>query len=1183
MPVLGQNSQGTILGHVEDSTGSLVSGAKVTARNIHTNVSTAFTTNTSGDYVFAKLVPGAYELSVQAKGFKTAQSSGLILEVDQTLRQDFALSIGEVTESVTVLANTQMVQTDNTTTGNVLPDNLIQELPSNGRDFTNLINLNAGASNINGGIQSTGFVLHGLSSFISTGLNGARPDSVSYLIDGVQDNDTVFGGISNVPSEYALQEVKVQSGLYSAEYGQGSAQVNVAIKSGTNAWHGNLYDYIQNDAFQPKSPVNNALNVLSPPDPGTPPLPLKNPFKQNQFGGTIGGPVTVPWLYSGKDKTFWFFAFDGGRRSQRQPAPDGIQLPTLAERNGDFSDWPFPLYDPATSGMAPVVPCTSPNVACNPLGRLTFPGNKIPASRMNAIGQNILKLYPAPNINCAMPCNNFRVPISNTIETNTGTMRVDQNFANDRIFFTGNVRTDDEPNPNQLPFTGSISSTHAQLFGVNWEHLFGSNMINDVRIGYNHQFFNTGLVTAFGADLSSQLGLQNTTFNPALFGIPQIQLENNYATIGTNNAGYSTKHTAWQFVDNLSIVHGKHTFIVGFDIRRLREFEADNFGGIGTLSFNGAYTAADAGDTLGALGGSPGINFGNAAADALLGYPIGAGAPPPLGNDELDVRGVNWNFFAQDNWRVTPKLTLNLGLRYEIPPDFHSVDNSGFTLNPANGGSLIWVNRATVQGLTTAQSTPSFLTCCARNTLVPIDKTNFAPRIGVSWRPFSTDRFVVRAGYGLFYDTYERFLDFVQSFDSDKLASLISNPNYPTASGTEAASPLALSTLWLPPVPGAAFFNSPSWDPGLGGTIYNQTEWPGNHNPYIQQWTLDTQYALTQNLLLDVGYVGSHDIHLPSQVLLNAAAPPRVANDSCNYTFDISQATPACLADPNFVPIDKRVPFPGLPSVVYANANVLSANYHALQTQLRQRFSHGLQYQVFYTYSKAMDMNSAINNVGGTSDFIQDPHNVKADYGRAGFDQTHRLVTSATYELPVGQGKRWSFGPANWVLGGWRMSGIYTLTSGRTFSIYAPQNAQFFDQMGSALTGRYRANQSGDPNAGFSQTTQEWFNTNVFSSPLPGTYGNSRKGTLRGPYFEDLDMSFSKSFAIHENHKLEYRLDIFNMGSNWHSVARIPDNNIQDNNFGWLYSKDAVLTPNGVANYQLWTPRKIQMGLVYSF
>jgi hypothetical protein len=536
-------------------------------------------------------------------------------------------------------------------------------------------------------------------------------------------------------------------------------------------------------------------------------------------------------------------------------------------------------------------------------------------------------------------------------------------------------------------------------------------------------------------------------------------------------------------------------------------------------------------------------------------------------------------------------------LRYEIPPNYHTSDGSGWNFDPANGGSISWVSRSFVNNvIQTAQSeglTPyaPYLNCCVPNTLLPIDKKDFAPRIGIAWRPLQTDRFVIRAGYGIFYDTYMRYYDLIQNFDSNTLQTQFANNTYTAGTGGETVSPEpALSNLWLPPISSAQFFSTTQpWNsPGFSSPILNQVNWPLNHNPYNQQWTVDTQYALRSDLLLDVGYVGSHGLRQPTYLLFNTATPPKVSGDACNYLFDVSQATGGngnCLSDANFQPIDTRVPYANLPSIMYANANVLSSNYNALQVQLRQRFNHGLTYLVSYTWSRAFDELSGVGNIQGNNGFTQDPHNVAADYGPASFDQPNRLTASGSWELPVGKNKRFSLGAGNWILGDWQISGIYTLTSGRAFSVYG-YSGPSFDQMGEPFTGRYRADVSGDPRSGFQQSPSEWFNTGVFSTSVPGVYGNSSKGLLRGPYFADLDLGFTKVFPITERQKLQFRTELFNVGSSWHAkndfsgTNLIPGNTVGSCNFGFLGG--AGCDQASVSNH-LWYPHTLQLSLVYSF
>jgi hypothetical protein len=552
---------------------------------------------------------------------------------------------------------------------------------------------------------------------------------------------------------------------------------------------------------------------------------------------------------------------------------------------------------------------------------------------------------------------------------------------------------------------------------------------------------------------------------------------------------------------------------------------------------------------------------------------------------------------------------VNLGLRYELPPAFHSINNSGWGFNPANGGSLDWVSKSFVQGvsqLAAAQTppvalNPAFLNCCLQNSLTPLDKKDFAPRIGISLRPFSTDRFVVRAGYGIFYDTYMRYYDQIQNYDDNSLQTTLP-ASYPTNGevGNEQQSlGPRLNQLWSAPIQGlggtvgSGVFALPSWDSiDFTGIDYilNQVNWPWNHNPYNQQWTVDTQFAVTPTLLLDVGYVGSHGVRLQTYLLYNTAAPPTATNDACNYLFDASQATggmAACATDPNFQPIDTRVPYPGLPSMMYANANVLGSNYNSLQVQLRQRYRHGLTYNIAYTWSKSLDDFSGYNVVGNGG-FVQDAHNIAGDYGPSSFNQPNRLTANGSWELPVGRGKRWSLGPANWALGGWKVSGIYSVTSGRSFTAYGCTVCGF-DELGVAFGSRYRPNQSGNPNTGFPRSYTEWFNTSVFSLAPQGTYGNEGKGELRGPYYEDLDLSFAKNFPIMERQNMQVRFEMFNTGSNWHAGAWFPCGSFTgcgaNTAFGSLVppQNPAFVSASQWARDNLWQGHTIQLSAMYSF
>lgn len=1171
-PLHAQNAQGTVLGHITDPSGSAVPGVKLTLQNKGTSIKQQTTTTGSGDYVFVNVIPGTYQLTAEASGFKSQQADNLHLNVDQTLRQNFSLAVGSVTEQVTVSAGAQMVQTDNTTIGTTFTQQLIEELPISGRDISNLLRVQAGASTMGGG-PAWAWTMHGLNTdYLETSVNGARPESVSYLIDGITDNDQFFASPSNLPSSFAVSEFKAQDGLYSAEYGQGSAQVNIAINSGTNQYHGNAYDFLQNDFFQPDSPLNKFLNQQNGTD-----LPLKNVLKQNQFGFTLGGPVVVPKLYNGHNKTFFFFSDDIGLKRQLNSGTADVL--TSQERTGDFSDWPYPIYNPATTG-------TLPPTTANPTGRLPFPGNKIPSNLVSPIATNMLQYIPLPNSACSNPCTsgaNYVKSVAKPWDSNTISMRVDENLTDrDRLFFTGVIGDQKFNNDSIIPLSGEIKYTANQLWGLNWQHTITPNMINEVRVGYNYLHFQDGSTTSGGPDIATALGFKNVPQIKQFFG-PPITSWSNYQglTLGNGNSGWFENNHIYQAVENLKIIAGRHTMTFGADVRLLQLDMIDGYGTQGSLNFSGAFTAADPSATS-----SIGPAGGNAFADFLLGQVGGASHPTEVPGDLYNVRGKNWNLFAQDDIRVTPKLTLNLGLRYEIPPAFRTHDRNGVAFDPSNGGGFLWANQGFVnQVLASPGVNPNLIRCCASATLVPQDWKDFAPRVGLAWRPFDTDRFVIRTGFGIFYDIYSRYYE-LTTYDADNLYTA-PNVNYPNVLGNTAASPIQLSNLWEPfPAAGNySYFQLPGWQAN------NQVNWLSNVSPRTQQWTFDTQYALTPSTLLDIGYVGSRAYHENGYWYFNAGFLPTVPGDSCNIyrsRGEAAQSSPDCLNDPNFQPVNTRNPYPNIGVRSYANANIFNSTYNSLQVRLDKRLNNGFQYQLNYTWSKALDELSIIGLQFGANSFVQNPHDIRAEYGPANYDQTHRFVATGSYEVPIGKGRRFDLGKLNYILGGWQASGIYSVSSGFPYTIYAYSGGN--DQLGLTRLDDVRANLTGNPNSGVTSVYQE-FNTSAFAQPELGTFGNLGRNTMRTPFYYNLDMAFGKNFRFTERTLLKYKFEVFNLTSTWRQSTGMiyPNNNISSSPAGCTggpsgsCSFGSLVPLNGAGRLNLFNPRIIQMSLNFVF
>lgn len=1166
-----QNAQGTIQGHISDPSGAAVAGAKITVTNPDTGVVTSRTSSSIGDYVVPALNPGRYTISVEATGFSKQVASNLILEVQQTLRQDFKLAIGNVSASVEVSTETQMLHTDDQTIGQVLQADLIQSLPINGRDFTNLMLTNAG-TNITPGGSGTDWGYHGLNTeYTEVSADGAQAQSTSYSIDGIYDADYFFSVPVNVPNELAIQEFKMMNGMYGAQYGSGAAQVNVDIKSGTNSLHGAAYEAVEGNWMQPDSPLQAAENAAT----GST-TPLNPPFHQNQFGGTLGGPFTIPHLYSGKNRTFWFGSYDEGLFDQvRTPSTDWV--PTSAELGGDFSAWPFPIYDPATTVPNPAYNSNQPESPSNsPVIRTAFPGNKIPSGRIDPVAAKLGALFDGPNVStCAEPshiltsCYNYSADTKQTKKQGVGTARIDQYFGqNDHAYFTANVGNLSETSTSIRFGQGGQVYTRPKLFGGTWNHTFSANFLNQATLGYSRDHYLNGTNTAYGPNISALVGLANANPNPVTFDAPQVSIFNYQGFGGGEPTTYLDN--IYQGVDSMTLVRGRHTMNFGIDVRRIQLFELDNYLGTGSLNFNGEFTAlvpGFAGDAL-ANGGSYSNTApyeGNALADFLLGQTSGASGPPPIATDNFILWGVNWNLYFQEDYHATDRLTLNAGLRWERPANFHTKNNDGYAFSTANGGQFVWANCNFVQPILQAGGNPNFLQCGASNTLVPVDQKDFAPRIGFAYRPALSDRLVVRGGFGMFYGLYNRYYDGTQ-FDRDALYNETA-ASIPSPSGTEAQSTAVVQNLWSAPVNANQLFVTPGWK-----FPFNQVNWPTNHNPYDEQWSLDTEYSLRPSLMLDVGYVGDHGLRQPSQDILGVATPPTVAGDPCNSTVDSSLASSTCLSDPNFQPIDTRLPYANMPPYLYGNRNGFQSTYNALQMQLIERGIHGLMYHLNYTYSKTMDLTSGINLINGEPGLIQDPHHPYQMYGLAASDQTHRLVGTYSYEIPK---ELFHVRGMNWLLSGWSASGVYQLASGFPYAIYGGEPA---DQMGEYYSGRILANSTYQTSSSFQKTLQQNFDTSKYSTPDLGRYGNTNKSPERTPYFTNFDASFGKTTHFAERTALMVRADIFDLGSTWHSNTGLlfPDSTVTDSNFG------SLVNPN-YGSLSLWNPRYIQLTGQFTF
>ena len=921
-----QVDTGTIAGSVRDSQGASVASATVTFVDIATNGVTKTETDEKGDYVSPPLRPGTYKVQAEAKGFKTQTRATIALQVQDRLRVDFDMAVGSVSENIVVTAEVPNVQTDTSSLGQVVGTAQIEELPLNGRDYIQLATLSTGVvrtssgTNGNSGGSSTG----GQNSFVA---NGTRGTLNNFLLDGIDNNSNDNGGVVLRTNVDAIQEFKIQTNSYSAEFGRsGGAVVNAIIKSGTNRYHGNLFEFFRNSALDARDYFEPAGEK-------------KASYKQNQFGGTFGGPIV-------KDKLFFFGDYQG--TSIRNPLVWQSKVPLLAERTGDFSDPSEPIiYDPETG--------------------LPFPGNVIPSDRIDPIAQAFMNLYPDENQPGAG--NNFVIaPIEND-RINQWDVRMDYTATQKDQFFvrySQSGRKDVRPAPLPGLANGGNSSTgvgHEDTNGasVGYTRTFTPRVVNELRVGFNYVHIRRGVPEAGNAFPPPELQVPGVPNDPRVNGLTLFE-PSSYRRVGDPSfAPTILASQERQITDVLTWVHGAHTIKLGGEIRWSQFNISQEAAPRGRFGFSGQFTRnpADRNDDT----------FGNPLADMLLGLPISARISTVIAMyNRQHVPAV----FAQDDWKVSRRLTLNLGVRYDYFSPIREAHNRQSNFDYATG-TLI---QAGQNG--------------ASDALVEADKANFSPRIGFAWTPTASADTVVRGAYGVFFSGQE----------------------------IRTAAPLQLAYN-LPFFYEPAFFSDgvtpvitvsggfPSLDPSLAINPSVTSVDSRLHTPYYQSWNLAVQRALPASISLELAYAGSKGTHLQIVTDQNQVVTPGPGD------------------------IQSRRPFPEFgPFTSIQNRG--NSIYHSFQAKGEKHTSHGLYFLSSFTWSKAIN---DLPEICCASPFPQDSYNLAAERGPADFDQKLRWVLSFDYALPYGGSRSHvenRFLDA--VFGGWQVGGIYTLASGFPFS-----------------------------------------------------------------------------------------------------------------------------------------------------
>ncbi len=1054
--VMAQGTTASIVGEVYDPSGAIVPGAAVTAVHVDTGTVRTALTNEAGRYAFRNLQTGRYIVSVEVAGFKKAQVSDITLLIDQTASIDLHLQAGEITETVTVEGSVlPLLNTATSDVGEVVENRRIVELPLNQREFLQLARLAPGvAPPVPGSLN----IRDQGGEWAAIQASGLRVEYQTVTINGLLNMDPQNNNLAVRPSIDAVQEFKIQTSNFSAELpSKGGAVINLAIKSGTNQWHGSLFEFNRNSAFRARSFFEGERRNLN----------------QNQFGGTVGGPIL-------KDKSFFFGAYEA--RRIRRPTPVIGTLPTPEQRRGIFDPQSFgAIYDPLTFD-----PGT--------LTRKPFPNNTIPQDRISPISRKILEFVPLPNH--PDPLRNFQRVLGNEDDMDQLNARFDHHFGgNDTLMFNFNITDHERLFLGTLePFArggfgvgvgGLRFSNQAQHWNSVYTHVFSPTAINELRLGvmrweYNRVGQNRG-----------------TNFARNTFGIPGSETRDELTDfIGLNVVGYSLptentgsvyRNTVYQMGDHFTWIKGDHNFKTGFDLYQTLTFNRQ-CECAGAFGFNGQYVSA----------GRAASN-GDAFAQFLLGTPSSMSRWDRrfFGN----MWGWTYGFYFQDDWRVTNKLTFNLGLRYDFA--FPMKEKSDFMANwdPATGETvyprginLIDCDPAT--GQCKPWVPPFRFRLAEGRTLYETDKANWAPRFGLAYE--LTPRTVLRAAYGIFNASFLLTRhEILSTFNAPALfiRSINTNLDVPNASFEQGFAG--------PDLLGLGFGGNVTWAP---------RPFRNFHNAYVQMWNMGFQIGLSKDVMLDLAYVGSKGTHL---------------------TADTTQNLPL----PGPGNLQARRPFPDHgPITLFTDG--LNSHYHSLQAKLSKRFTGGLSFNAAYTWSKVIDNSS--QDVGSATDGsgIENPFLARqSTRGLAAFDLPHRFVFSYVWELPSPQDR-----VLRQVAGGWQVTGIWTLQSGWPFTVAA--NSRTNNGTGS------RPNRGCDGKLD-QPTIDRWFDTNCFTVPEIFTYGNSGRNILRTDGLVSFDVGVFKNWRVPklgEQGRFQFRAEFFNLFN--HPTFGVPVRNINARNAG---------------------------------
>ncbi len=1039
---LAQTPAATVTGRVSDASKAAVAAAKVRIRSITTGESREMESSVTGEFTITNLAPDRYELFVEKSGFRGLHETGIELQVDQTARFDLHLEVGAVQQTVEVTASVSLLNTENSTKGDVVVSQEISEMPLNGRGFSDLAYLVPTVEPSAQGGDGSGF-----------NIGGARADQTNFVIDGFQNRNSRGGGAQASANLDAIQEFKMQTSGYPAEQGRLAGGVmNTVLKTGGNSPHGTLFEFLRNDYV-------DARNFFSQTNP---------PLKRNQFGAMLSGPVWIPGVYKGRDKTFFLVSWESYHQTQGQTRLTSV--PTELQRAGNFSQTTdakgatVNLLDPLASGS-----CTATvKTAC-------FPGNLIPASRISPVAQKLFAYYPhatGPGTG-----NNYLASGSVRNPWNGYVFKIDHRASDkDSLSFRYMPRNTNSANPFaggsssgfELGIFGEQSTQAMPFVGMSYTRMFTPTFLNEFRMGFS-RFTSLAVGTFAGQDISSQVGIPGATANASEVGFPVVKITG-YASLGDPTKDpESLVENDYQYSDTVTWVKNRHLIKFGGQVLRTQMFQSVNNAIRGNYTFLGRWTNAP-------------------FADALLG--LLDSAARRLGSTHTYMFSSNVGTFIQDDWRVRPDLTVNLGLRYELNSPISEKFGHWGAFSTTAGKFILSDDRyvPNLSGLTAAAGLTG-LVGVARDFNLPTDLvktnyTNFAPRIGLAWRPRGGLRTVVRGGYGIFYsssmtnrirNSLGNVFPFgiTQSFSRDT-----KNPN-----GLTLSSPF----------------------PSTGGALTGVSAVGGIDmlaaSPYIQNWNLTVEREIGAATAIEASYEGSKGTHLDRSY--DANQPVRGQTSSLGR------------------------PWPSFAGITYFRFGS-NSSYNAAMVTLRRRFRNGLFYRAGYTFGKSLD-DASQNGAGSNGGYngAQDARNLRLERGRSDWDTRHSLKLTVSAESPFRR---------NPLTRAWQLALTGRISSGQPFT---PVTANSSIDRGEAdRPDRFSSGKLTNP------TPALWFDVKAFTPVPTGSFrvGTSGRNILDGPGYGQANVALSRMFRLNERHSFQLRWEVFNVTN--HTNFLLPNTSV---------------------------------------